>query len=147
MIYNEASTRSCNIYASSSIVRVCYKFTLTDRFYGYLMSPATIKRIQVFIQNVWYLWSILSKFGFSQNIFYKSAQDQISRESIQCEPRSNETRGTEGRMDGQTDITKETGAFHDYVNKPKIVFLFHNRDDFRYNDKKVQSVINNCCSF
>lgn len=82
--------------------------------------------------------------------FLKTSFIKVRRIKFQGNPSnaSREAKKHAEQKDGWTDITKETGAFHDYVNKPKIVFLFHNnRDDFRYKDKKVQSVINNCRSF
>jgi hypothetical protein len=36
---------SCNVYSSSAIVTARYQVTRSESFYGYLMSPETVKRI------------------------------------------------------------------------------------------------------
>ena len=62
--------RSRNVYTSSAILIAWYYFTRTERFYGDLMSPATITRT-IFIQNARYLYPISIKFGISRQIFIK----------------------------------------------------------------------------
>jgi hypothetical protein len=89
---------------------VWYRLTRRERFYGDLMSPAIVnckllgssRKMPDFNQT----WNFLTG-------FHKGSQYQISRTSVQWDPR------WFMRMDGWMDMTKPIGAFRDYANTPK----------------------------
>ena len=85
--------RSRSVYTSWTIQTSRYHFARRERCYGDLMSPATIKRTCVVMQNSRYFYPILSKFGvFRQIRLYRN-------------PASGSRADSFGRTDKKPEVT------------------------------------------
>jgi hypothetical protein len=116
---------SCNVYTSSAGLPAWYHFTSTECFYGDLMSPTTIKPI-------WSSYNLSDFFPYFNQIWIfstdcrKNLQYQIWRNTSSgiCADTCEQTDGrTDGRAGRQAEMTRLTGAFHDYAKAAKMRYL------------------------
>jgi hypothetical protein len=102
--------RSHYVYISPAILRA-WHFNGTERFYGHLMSPVTIKK---------YFGPTVHRYGHSRPAgFDGSLLYGISRQSVQWEP------SWYTRTDGQTDLTKLMGTLREHPNAPQNEVLWN----------------------
>lgn len=76
-------------------------------------TAVNINVLYPFVLSARYFCPILTKFGFSRQIFHESLRYQISWKSVSC--------GSRISAFGRTDMAKQTGAFHDVSNAPLVI--------------------------
>lgn len=90
--------------SKTEVLNVAQKF-----FYGGFISPAAVKPCEVCMKNARFICLISTKFGVSRQIFMNVPNIKFD---------GNVSSGSRADTDGQTDVTKLTGAFLDYANAP-----------------------------